>query len=51
MNEIQAGIDVSLAIKMIEHAYKDVDIFVLLSGDGDYETALDLIVNKLNKKL
>jgi uncharacterized LabA/DUF88 family protein len=50
LNEIQAGVDVSLAVKMVECAYNNADILVLLSGDGDYEAAIDLVVNKLNKK-
>lgn len=35
---------------MIECAYNNTDIIILLSGDGDYEPAIDLVVNKLHKQ-
>jgi len=34
---------------MIEAAHENCDIIIVLSGDGDYEPAINYIVNNLNK--
>jgi len=44
---VQAGVDVAIATRMLQLLLEDkVDRLVLLAGDGDFETAVQLMVSK-----
>jgi len=49
---IQKGVDVAIAVKMIEKAYLNKgSTTVLLAGDGDFIEAIKFIQNYLNQKV
>ena len=49
---VQKGVDVSIAIKMVEKAFLNKgSTTVLLAGDGDFEKAIEFVKNFLSQKV